>query len=610
MSALSKKQVSMSRRLSLALVSAMTLIVVLVASSFYLYTAAELERNFSRKVDETLSYLDGTLGRLLWYVDHDTVARVAETVLRDDLVVGVTVLDEKGGGIFSNHEQDGDEILLRTHSIHFQDRTVGELKLIFSRAPLSKTLTGILLTSLLVWLLAVLSIAVLTNLFIRKYFRGPLQSFTDLAEAYRQHPESTPLSATPFLEFQPIENVVKKLTNDVLLKLRDLVDANKALSESKDRFKTLVANIPGVTYRCNVDKYWTMDFISDEINTLCGYSAEEFIGNHVRSFASIIYPDDKEMVKAEINAAVKRHQPFIIEYRIMHVDGGVRWVYERGQAIFDKNENENVISLDGVIFDITERKNSEDALHKAKEEASQQRERLSRLANIQVAGEMATSFAHELNQPLAAIESYAQAGLQRLETDSDNVAKLTELLDKIRNQANRAGNVIVHLRAMVKKREIKNDSVEVNGLLYETVGLVENEIASCGCRVQIISEHELPVIEVDKIQIQQVVLNLIRNAIDAVCDLEEEEKKLLVIQSSMNKKHEVRISVTDDGNDIPDSEVGKLFEPFYTTKETGMGIGLSICQTIIESHGGKIYYSPNPVGGAIFYFTLPVDNEA
>lgn len=246
------------------------------------------------------------------------------------------------------------------------------------------------------------------------------------------------------------------------------------------------------------------------------------------------------------------------------------------------------------------------ALRKAEEETAQQRERLARLARIQVAGEMATSFAHEVNQPLAAIESYAQAGLHRLETDADNIEKLKELLDKIRNQANRAGHVIENLRAMVKKHETINVMVDVNDLLNETVGLAEIEIASCGCQVKIISAHDLPEIEVDKIQIQQVILNLIRNAVDAVCDFKEEEKKQLVVQSSMNEKKEVEFSVVDNGNGVLDSGIENLFNPFFTTKETGMGIGLSICRTIIEGHGGKIWYSSNPVGGAIFHFSLPV----
>ena len=225
----SKKQVSMSRRLTLALVSVMTLIVVLVAGGFYFYTAAQLERNFERKIDETVSYLDGTIGQLLWHLDHNSVARVAETISNDDLVLGVTVLGEKGEQIYSNHNLSSDESLLRNHSVNYRNRHVGELQLIFTRAPLAETLSGILLISLLVWLLAVLSIGGLTHLFVRKYFRGPLESFTELAEGYRDNSESPPTTTTPYLEFLPIENVVKNLANEVFVKLIELENHRKYL---------------------------------------------------------------------------------------------------------------------------------------------------------------------------------------------------------------------------------------------------------------------------------------------------------------------------------------------------------------------------------------------
>ncbi len=224
MSTAPNKTVSMSNRLTLALVSAMTIVVVLVAIGDYFYTAAGLERSFTRKVEETLSYLDGTLAQALWKVDHGTVTRIAETTLHDDVVVGVTIWDEQKSEIYSTAEQGGGAAFVQTRSIHFKDELVGEMELHFSRALLSDTLNRILTNSFIVWLLVVSSTAVLTKLLVRKYFRGPLASFTDLAESYRKHPESPPANATPFLEFQPIEDVVKKLANDVFLKLRELED--------------------------------------------------------------------------------------------------------------------------------------------------------------------------------------------------------------------------------------------------------------------------------------------------------------------------------------------------------------------------------------------------
>lgn len=221
----------MSQRLTLALVSAMALIAVAFASGFYLYTAAEIERNFTQKADETQSYLDGTLAPLLWGLDHETVAWVVKTVLQDKMIVHISVKDGNGKVIASDGVGSTEDTVSRTLSIHFKETYVGEVELVFSRAALTETLNNILLVSLSAWLLTAVCISVLTHLFIRQFFRGPLISFTDLTESYRQNPESPPLNATPFVEFLPIENVVKNLANDVFLKLRELEKYRDHLEE-------------------------------------------------------------------------------------------------------------------------------------------------------------------------------------------------------------------------------------------------------------------------------------------------------------------------------------------------------------------------------------------
>jgi len=297
MSVVQNKTVSMSRRLTLALVFAMTLIVVLVASGFYFYTATELERSFNQKVEETVSYLEGSLGRILWHVDNTTVVGVAETVLQDDLVVGVTIRDEQDKSIYSVREQDGDDLLLRNRSIRYKRELVGEVDVYFSAAPLEDTLTNILLISLSVWLLAIISIAVLTNLFIRKFFQGPLTSFTDLAESYRRNPESPPSNPTPYLEFQPIENVVKNLANEVFLKLRELdahgkhletevAERTQDLQIAKDeaetaRAKAEMANQAKSTFLANMSHE-----LRTPLNAILGFSG--MIGNDHQATASIL----------------------------------------------------------------------------------------------------------------------------------------------------------------------------------------------------------------------------------------------------------------------------------------------------------------------------------
>lgn len=343
--------------------------------------------------------------------------------------------------------------------------------------------------------------------------------------------------------------------------------------------------------------------VNDSWCRLIGYTKDELLEK--MGIADVTLSDDIpesiELMKKMISREITQ---FVLEKRYRTKYGKIIDVIAFVKGIYCKDGQ--YIGSTASVMDITKRKLAEKALRRAKEKTSQQRERLAQLSNIQIAGVMATSFAHELNQPLAAIENYAQAALIRLESEPDNVTKLRGLLVKIRTQAHSSGEVIINLRAMVKQKEINKTPVDLNALLNETVELVENEIEQCGCRINVLPVQEIPKIEVDRIQIQQVVLNLIRNAIDASCSTDDEDKKLVLIELNLNEKNEIEVSVTDRGKGISISDSEKLFESFYTTKNTGMGIGLSICQIIIEAHGGKIWYSSNPAGGAVFRFSMPV----
>jgi signal transduction histidine kinase/FixJ family two-component response regulator len=219
----------MRRRLTGALAAAMTLVFILVTGGFYWFTAFTHEQAFAAKIDGTLAYMGGALSTPLWNIDTAAVRQVAETVLRDDLVVSVIIRDERGKSVFAAKEDGSGETILRTMPIHYGEAPVGELELIFSREPLRNELARILWGNLLVWLVAVLTVALITHFFIRKYFRGPLETFVELANRYRKYPEQPPPDSTPFLEFQPIEKVVKSLANDVLLQLRELDDHRKHL---------------------------------------------------------------------------------------------------------------------------------------------------------------------------------------------------------------------------------------------------------------------------------------------------------------------------------------------------------------------------------------------
>ncbi|MGN7612419.1 ATP-binding protein [Magnetococcales bacterium HHB-1] len=228
------KPISLSRRLVKMLVLTVTVIMVAVATSFYIYTAGELERNFSDDVEETLSYLEGTLGRLLWFYDHDSVVRVAQTVLQNDLVISITIRDERKHKAFSTAEQAVGAVVVETRAVYYNNLPMGEVEVHFSRSLMKEALDRILLIILSVWFLTVLSIVFLTRMFVRKHFRGPLNSFTQLAESYRQHPNASPQDATRYVEFQPIEKVVKELADDVFHQLRELDNHRQHLETEVD----------------------------------------------------------------------------------------------------------------------------------------------------------------------------------------------------------------------------------------------------------------------------------------------------------------------------------------------------------------------------------------
>jgi PAS domain S-box-containing protein len=349
------KLISMSRRLTLALALAMTLASVLVTTSFYQFTAVQLEKTFNQKVEQTLSFLDGMLAPVLWSFDHDTVMRVAQTTLRDDLVVGVTIRDQTDMIIFSEREHDSNGVLFQTKLVRFQDEKVGELDVFFSRTPLVTTLTNILWISLSVWVLALLSITILTYFFIRKYFRGPLASFIDLAQAYRQNPESPPLSATPYLEFQPIEAVVKELANDVFIQLREL-------REREAYYRSIFENsLYGIAIT-GPDAKFTK--VNDAWCKLIGYTEDELLGG--MGVADVTLPDNlpesMQLMEKLTNLEVRQGR---LEKRYKTKSGKIIAAMTFIKGIYDRNGQ--YLGNAASILDITERKQAEEELVRYRE---------------------------------------------------------------------------------------------------------------------------------------------------------------------------------------------------------------------------------------------------
>ena len=260
-----------------------------------------------------------------------------------------------------------------------------------------------------------------------------------------------------------------------------------------------------------------------------------------------------------------------------------------------------------VVFrDITEKKAQQQALQKALNELESQKEQLTHVSRLSTMGEMAAGFAHEVNQPLTAISNYAQVAkrmLVRLELEDDG--GLSEAMAKINTQARRAGEIIARIRSFVKKPDHILGSVDPNRLIQDTIKLAEVDARNNSMQIHLEQQDGLPEVRVDPVQIQQVALNLIRNGMEAMCDMDTRAIGVVVRTEKLDASF-VKISVIDRGHGLADDAEERLFTPFYTTKKDGMGIGLTVCHSIIQSHGGKLGFQRNPEGGAIFEFTMPI----
>jgi two-component system, LuxR family, sensor histidine kinase DctS len=252
----------------------------------------------------------------------------------------------------------------------------------------------------------------------------------------------------------------------------------------------------------------------------------------------------------------------------------------------------------GSVLDITEQK-------RMRELARQQEDRLQATARLVTMGEMASTLAHELNQPLAAISSYSAGCLNRLESENADPSELKGILAKLGKQAQRAGQIIKRVHDFVRRSEPKRELVDINALIREAIALVEPDSRKRLVRIEPALAPHLAHVPADPVMIEQVVINLIRNGMDAMADTPVAQRGLRITTRSGDEQ--VLIQVADRGSGIPPEAAARLFQPFYTTKAEGMGMGLNICRSIAELHRGKLGFEPHPGGGTIFTFALPIE---
>jgi C4-dicarboxylate-specific signal transduction histidine kinase len=307
-----------------------------------------------------------------------------------------------------------------------------------------------------------------------------------------------------------------------------------------------------------------------------------------------IHPDDLARVKSTIDLASADGKSIDIEHRLLMPDGSVKHIHVVVHVV--PNEASQ-LEFNGAVMDVTAAKHAEEELHKTRTE-------LVHVARVTTAGELSASIAHEINQPLSVIVTRASAALRWLRAEKPNLEKAVASLEGILAGGLRAGEIVASVRAMFKKDAPQKASTDINEIIRTVLSIVRVELQRKNIDLQTQLDAHLPPVEGDKVQLQQVVLNLVMNGIEA---MDSVRPRVLKVQTDQTKSGMVRVLIEDTGTGVDPSNLDQIFKPLFTTKANGMGIGLSICHSIIKSHNGRIWVSDGTSGGSIFQFELPAN---
>jgi C4-dicarboxylate-specific signal transduction histidine kinase len=307
----------------------------------------------------------------------------------------------------------------------------------------------------------------------------------------------------------------------------------------------------------------------------------------------LVHPEDRAFVEETDAQAIRDRKSFDIAFRAMLRDGTVKNLHSVGKP-FDESGEEFI----GVTTDETERVRANAAVHEAQAE-------LARVARLTTMGELAASIAHEINQPLAAVVAYGNGALRWLDRAPPDLEEVKASLQGIVAEGSRASEVIVRVRELFKHRKPNYSALDTNDAIREVLALTGSALRSRSVTVQTTLPADLPLALGDRVQLQQVVMNLIMNGADAMSTVTG-RPRVLRIESRVGGENSIQVTIKDSGIGIQEAVRHRIFDPLFTTKATGMGMGLSICRTIIEAHGGKLWASPGTDHGTDFQFAIPI----
>ena len=371
--------------------------------------------------------------------------------------------------------------------------------------------------------------------------------------------------------------------------------AEAALRQSERELRLLVDTVPTMIWLMTPQGhpyYFNKPFVD-----WAGLNPDEESPDTKRQFAQhveLFHPDDRAAVKAAFQKGFAAGKPLRHKARLRRKDGEYRWIDSRFEPLRD--EDGTIIRWYGVNLDIDDEVRAQESLRLTDE-------RLSRALRAASLSELSVSIAHELNQPLQAVVANAGAFQRWLNADPPNFDRASRVAKKIIKNANAAAEVIIRIRALFAKTAVQTKPIDLNAVITKVCDLLYDKLQSSNVKFDLELEPALPATAADHIQMEQVVLNLIHNGIEAMQDTNDHERRLKIV-SRRGNNDTVEVEVRDNGHGL--SDPGRIFEPFYSTKPDGMGMGLAICRSIVEAHRGRLWAENVETGGASITFSLPI----
>lgn len=392
------------------------------------------------------------------------------------------------------------------------------------------------------------------------------------------------IASIPFLCMVPAMSY--ELSREVLRSARLAYD----LKSSRQRLSLAAAAANMALWERNLSTGYI--WVSDDGRALYGVPPLREIDFDL--FMATLHVEDRAMVSRAMNNAINGSAPYVAEYRVNLPDGSTRWISAIGKV--ERDEHGRAILMRGVSMDVTERKLAEN-------QTELQRQELSHLSRVSVLGEMAGALAHELNQPLAAMLSNAQVGSRSLKAGKPDLTEMAAIFDDIAADAKRAGGIIHGMRSMLRKdAPAETPSLNLNDTVSQVMGLLHGEIIGRKQAVTLLLDETLPPAQAGRVEVQQVLINLVINGLDSM-NAEPERGPLKI--ATTRQDGNLIVTVHDSGPGISPEIMTRLFDPFFSTKSGGLGLGLSISRSIMARFGGELLAENHPDGGAVFRMVLP-----